>query len=221
MYSLRTRWHSLVVDGLLSRLHVLFKPTPSRLLDNSKPPRNCKADIRQPKEEYKGYYEGYVWDPENPLRAFTFGTCKDPDCYMGRVRPRNMPYTPGGPEPKEVTDKNMDDDPSLGCCCCHCWCHKMGDWCKLPNNFWTGYPNLDSKAVLGSECPLGSVLSSAQWDPSGLGGDSVREFKCTECEKGTYKDVTGRYDSLIVCPPGSPPASDREESARMGLRYVH
>ena len=123
---------------------------------------------------------------------------------------------------KLTTDKNMTDDPSLGCCCCHCWCHEMGDWCKLPNG-WPLSPNLDPDASYGSECPLGSVLSGhsrySKWE-TGIKGNTqyVRRFKCTECEKGTYKDVTGRYDGLIICPPGSPPAS--LDTYGLGLRYI-
>ena len=273
-----------------ARLHVLFKPTPSRLLDNSKaggrgPPTKCKADIRHPKAEEpkedacgpkmcsqrivsesgivskqgscivvaevvtidlypnfksegrafcqcaKGYHgvdcessEGctrardpVTWNwlpiPSHCAGPIPSQTCRDPDCYMGRVRPR-YPVT---------TDKDMTDDPSLGCCCCHCWCHEMGDWCKLPNGAAMS-PNLDPDSSFGSECPLGSVLSGhssySKWE-TGIKGntDTVRRFKCTECEKGTYKDVTGRYDGLIICPPGSPPAS--LDTYGLGLRYVH
>ena len=82
----------------------------------------------------------------------------------------------------------------------------MGDWCKLPNGAAMS-PNLDPDSSFGSECPLGSVLSGhssySKWE-TGIKGntDTVRRFKCTECEKGTYKDVTGRYDGLIVNPGG-------------------
>jgi hypothetical protein len=297
-----------------ARLHVLFKPTPSRLLDNSKaggrgPPTKCKADIRHPKAEEpkedacgpkmcsqrivsesgivskqgscivvagserrafrsldpdglirgapidlypnfksegrafcecaKGYHgvdcessEGctrardtVTWNwlpiPSHCAGPIPSQTCRDPDCYMGRVRP----LVRG----KLTTDEHMADDPSFGCCCCNCWCHKMGDLCEIPNGNKAGSgntPNLDSAASFGSECPLGSVLSSAKWDPSCKSPEygkcsisSVRSFMCTECKKGTYKNVTGRYDSLIVCPPGSPPAS--LDTFGMGLRYVH
>ena len=176
-----------------ARLHVLFKPTPSRLLDNSKaggrgPPTKCKADIRHPKAEEpkedacgpkmcsqrivsesgivskqgscivvagvvtidvypnfksegrafcqcaKGYH-GVDCESSEGCRGnsdcagpIPIQTCRDPDCYMGRVRPGPVGYPP-----KLTTDKNMADDPSLGCCCCNCWCHKMGDLCKIPN----------------------------------------------------------------------------------------
>ena len=192
---------------LLPRLHVLFKPTPSRLLDNSKPPRNCKADIRQPKEEPKedACVPGTVAYQDGLCGQVRSQTCRDPDCYMGRIRPSRV-WDAVLRVRAATTDKMMDDDPSLGCCCCNCWCHKMGDWCKFPNG------NNPAAAASGSQCPLGSVLSghsiNAKWDPSvAYNTGNVERFKCTACEKGTYKDVTGRYDSLIVCPPGSPPAT--------------
>ena len=209
-------------------LHVLFKPTPSRLLDNSKaggrgPPTKCKADIRPPKEEPKedACVPGTVAYQDGLCGQVRSQTCRDPDCYMGRVRPSKIRVPPSYIW-ETTTDKMMDDDPSLGCCCCNCWCHKMGDWCELPNGYYSA-PNLDSRATFGSQCPLGSVLSgpigtsvSEPWDPRK--SETVLMFKCTECEKGTYKDVTGRYDSLIVCPPGSPSAT--LDTYGLGLRYI-